>query len=235
MDNLLEILVPLIFAAIYFFGNMLSGKSEGEDAPSRQPRRRERRQEDPEAAERQRRIQEEIRRKIMERRQASESSGPPPLTPADRKLRERQETAAARRETREVQKQTPEHVHETAEASPPPFAAPTHQRVEEPEPLVFSWDDAGNAYGDQMQERLRQIEATKQKAEQLKRQADATSKRSEAATAKKSSTRGGRYFSGSVRDSFRDPAAARAAFVYAEVLGQPISLRKDSSAVPGMN
>ena len=34
MDNILEILIPLIFAGIYFFGNMFPGKSNGDSAPS---------------------------------------------------------------------------------------------------------------------------------------------------------------------------------------------------------
>ena len=86
MDNLFEIIVPLIFAAIYFFGNMLSGKSDDASAPA--PRR----EEDPDAVERQRRIQEEIRRKIMERRNAEGQGASPASEPAsevDRSLRER--------------------------------------------------------------------------------------------------------------------------------------------------
>jgi hypothetical protein len=65
MDNILEILIPLIFAGIYFFGNMFSGKSDGDSTPSIPGGHQE---EDPDVIERQRKIQEEIRRKIAERR-----------------------------------------------------------------------------------------------------------------------------------------------------------------------
>ncbi|MEC7281811.1 MAG: hypothetical protein VXU50_07075, partial [Verrucomicrobiota bacterium] len=73
MDNILEILIPLIFAAIYFFGNMFSGKSDGDSAPSIPGGRQE---EDPDVIERQRKIQEEIRRKIAERRGGEDSRSP---------------------------------------------------------------------------------------------------------------------------------------------------------------
>lgn len=232
MDNLLEILVPLIFAAIYFFGNMLSGKSrEDEDAPPGMPRRRDSEDEDADAIERQRRIQEEIRRKIMERRRASEGEGPPQMAPSGQELRERRREVEARRETREAQKETREVVHETPDV--PPFVAPTHEASPEATPPAFSWDNSDNAYESAMEEQLKRIEATKRQAEQLKRQASAATERTDTSSTKRRAGKG-RYFSGPVRETLTDPAAARAAFVYAEVLGQPISMRKGTT-VPGLN
>jgi hypothetical protein len=73
MDNLLEILIPLIFAGIYFFGNMFPGKSDEDSVPGTGSGRRE---EDPEAIERQRKIQEEIRRKIAQRRGGEDIRSP---------------------------------------------------------------------------------------------------------------------------------------------------------------
>ncbi|MEO0508348.1 MAG: hypothetical protein AAF065_00630 [Verrucomicrobiota bacterium] len=231
MDNLLEILVPLIFAAIYFFGNMFSGKSQDDDAPSGTPRRGRAKEEDADAVERQRRIQEEIRRKIMERRRVSEQGEQPQPVPTGQELRERRREIEVRRETREVRKETREVVHESQEV--PPFVVPTHEATTEPTPPAFSWEQSDNAYETAMQEQLKRIEATKRQAEQLKRQANASHKRSEASKTTRSS-KTGRYFSGPVRESLQDPAAARAAFIYAEVLGQPISMRKGTT-VPGLN
>ena len=73
MDSIIEILIPLIFAAIYFFGNMFSGNSDGDSAPSIPGGSQE---EDPDVIERQRKIQEEIRRKIAERRGGEDSRSP---------------------------------------------------------------------------------------------------------------------------------------------------------------
>ena len=174
MDNILEILIPLIFAAIYFFGNMFSGKSDGDSTPSIPGGRQE---EDPDVIERQRKIQEEIRRKIAERRGEEGSRAPlnaPGASPAAR------------------------------QSQPPPAT-----------------------YESQMQERLQRIEATERRAEKLKQQVRMTETNS---TLEQSPSR---IFRGSARATLRDPSAARAAFIYGEILGQPISQRKTQS-IPGL-
>ena len=173
MDNILEILIPLIFAAIYFFGNMFSGKSDGDSAPRIPSGRQE---EDPDVIERQRKIQEEIRRKIAQRRGVEDSRSPldaPSSSPA------------------------------ASQTQPPPAT-----------------------YESQMQERLQRIEATERKAEKLKQQVRIT--RSNTTFARNPS----RIFRGSARATLRDPSAARAAFIYGEILGQPISQRRNET-IPG--
>ena len=212
MDNLLEFVVPLIFAAIYFFGNMLSKGGE-DDAPK--PSRPQRRPEaDPAAEERQRRIQEEIRRKIMERRHAAEGA------PSERNVR-RERTPPPQPEPAPVAEVTKQPVEVTS--------------VEQSETKDFSWDVSDNAYETEMQRRMQEIEATKQRAKQLQQQAAQASKRADTPSrSQRSGRQGHSRLSGSVRQSLRDPAAARAAFVYGEVLGQPVSLKK-SSSVPGLN
>jgi hypothetical protein len=176
MDNILEILIPLIFAAIYFFGNMFSGKSDGDSAPSSGSGRQE---EDPDVIERQRKIQEmrEIRRKIAQRR-SSEGSRAHPGSPS---------------------------------YNPAP-------RQSQPETA---------SYESQMQERLQQIEATERRAEKLKQQAGIT--RSNTTFAHNPP----RIARGSARSILRDPSAARIAFIYGEILGQPVSQRK-TQTIPGL-
>jgi hypothetical protein len=174
MDNILEILIPLIFAAIYFFGNMFSGKSDGDSAPSSGSGRQE---EDPDVIERQRKIQEEIRRKIAERRSSGGSRAP----------------------------------IDTASSSPAP-------RQSQPEAISFE---------SQMQERLQQIESTEKRAKKLKQQARIT--RSNTTFVQNPSRRA----HGSARSILRDPSAARIAFIYGEILGQPVSQRK-TQTIPGL-
>ncbi len=237
MDNLLEILVPLIFAAIYFFGNMLSGKKEDEDAPSGSPRRIENDDED-DAAERQRRIQEEIRRKIMERRRANSDEGPRP-GPTGEVLRRRREAVEERREFRERERQQEAAERAARERVPevPDAWGPTHEHAhaehEASEPS-FSWEKSDDAYDTRMQAQLRRIEETKRQAESLKEQAVNQIGSSEDREQRKKSRSGG-YFRGPVRESLKDPAAARVAFIYGEVLGRPISMRGAESNVPGLN
>ena len=174
MDNILEILIPLIFAAIYFFGNMFSGKSDGDSAPSSGSGRQE---EDPDVIERQRKIQEEIRRKIAQRRSSEGSRAPI-------------DTASSSQASRQSQPET-------------------------------------ISYESQMQERLRRIEATEKRAKKLKQQARIN--RSNTTFAQNPSRRA----RGSARSTLRDPSAARTAFIYGEILGQPVSQRK-TQTIPGL-
>jgi len=219
MDNFLEILIPLAFAAIYFLGNMFSKKSEDDSAAPAAPRRGE----DPEAAERQRRIQDEIRRKIQERR-GGEGGRPRPQPSA----------SAQRPQTGEGGRPRPQ-----PSASAQQSSRPESSRTPAPKG-AFSWDESDNAYEHQMQAKLQQIEATQRRAAQLKEQARSTStntqssQRSQRNEREASTTpRKGSFFGGSVRSTLRDPGAARAAFIYSEVIGQPISQR-GAETVPGL-
>ncbi len=221
MENLLEILVPLIFAAVYFFGNLLSRKTEEEDEnrPPTLPPQPSDRGEPENYADRQRQIQEAIRRKIMERRQAA-SEGAGEAVPADR-------VAAHQEKLKEVHERHKE-VHQRE-----PHLEPTPGAHEEA-PAVFSWDASDNVYEQEMQARLQQIEATKRRAEALRQQSGATPSaaaipRGVVRDSGRSTRRG--LLSGPVREVLKNPAAARTAFIYGEVLGQPVSLRKSGSGV----
>jgi hypothetical protein len=217
VDNIFEILVPLAFAAIYFFGNMFTGKKEDEaEPPPLVPRDADSGETD-EGAERQRRIQEEIRRKIMERRRSQSGESPAPPLPVERP-RPREERAA----------RAPEPVPQVRQVV----------REQTAHDNTFSWDRSDDAYDKSMDARLRQIEETKRRAERLKKQADNAHMKNEIGSgpAKRAKRRSGGHFSGPVRESLADPAAARVAFIYGEVLGRPVGLRDaSSSSVPGLN
>ncbi|MFP4156944.1 MAG: hypothetical protein ACLFU4_04935 [Opitutales bacterium] len=217
MDNILEILVPLAFAAIYFFGSMFTGKKEdGEQPPPLVPRDADSGEAD-EDAERQRRIQEEIRRKIMERRRSQSGESPAPPLPGERP-RPREERVA----------RAPEPVPQERRVA----------REQTAHESTFSGDHPDDAYDKSMDARLRQIEETKRRAERLKKQADKAHMKNEIGSGSGKSTkrRSGAHFSGPVRESLADPAAARVAFIYGEVLGRPVGLRDASSSrVPGLD
>ena len=74
------------------------------------------------------------------------------------------------------------------------------------------------------QERLRRIKAT---GEKLNQEARITKNNSTSAQNSPRITRG------SARFTLRDPSAARTAFIYGEILGQPISQRK-TQTIPGL-
>ena len=103
--------------------------------------------------------------------------------------------------------------------------------VNEPQPEPELFTSARDTFASQLQARLERVEATKRQAQELQKLgANNTAPNSRPGT----SSRTGGLFSGSVRSTLRDPAAARAAFIYAEVLGAPVSQKKASS-VPGLS
>ncbi|MGC6455533.1 MAG: hypothetical protein ACON39_00795 [Coraliomargaritaceae bacterium] len=198
MDNIFEILVPLIFAAIYFFGNMMSKKEE--DVPTPKKRRQPTAEEEAVQA-RQKEIQEAIRRKILERRGGPKgpSGMPRPSRP----------TGSANGESRDIKPvvMTPQEIEPTATA---------------PASGEFSWDASGNAYQQQLEERERQIEATRKQAEAIRQQAPAFPASTYGAKKRPRPSRS--RFSGPLRSRLNKPGDARLGILYAEVLGPPIGL-----------
>ena len=212
LEEIIKVIGGIIFAAIYLFGGQIFKGKDDEERPTPLPRQ----VGDEDAADdyeaRQRQIQEAIRRKILERRQAA-GSAPTRPEPVAAQREQRKEVVERQKQT----KQQPPHVEQ----------APGPVPVDSP----FSWDASDNAYAQQMDERLQAIEATKRRAEALKYQADTLRASSSGASrVAKRRVRGG-VLSGSVRSTLCDPAAARAAFIYGEVLGKPVSARASGSGV----
>ena len=208
LEEILKVVGGLIFGAIYLFGNQIF-KSKDEDTPGPSTLPRESAGSDDDAA-RQRQIQEAIRRKIMQRRQAT-------ATPTS------SEPVSAHREQH---KQVVERHKETHQRAPHVEPTPEASEVDD----RFSWNTSDNVYEEQMQARLEQIEATKRRAEALRRQA---SRSTTAAKSQDEQTRSNyaSFPAGSVRSVLRNPAAARTAFVYGEVFGKPVGLRASGSGV----
>lgn len=224
LEDILKTIGTVVFVAIYLFGGQLfKSKDENEAGPPNLPRpSRESEEASDEYAARQRQIQEAIRRKIMERRQggteaAAESPAVEPPQPVVVHREQRRELVERHKQT---QQRTP-HVEPTPEVVAP---------IPESDGR-FSWDSSDNVYEQQMQERLQEIEATKRRAEALKRQTGTSAiSTSKERRSRQRPARGG-LLSGSVRSVLRDPDAARTAFVYGEVLGKPVGMRESGSGV----
>ncbi len=208
MEDLFDILIPLVIAAVYFFGNMLSKKS-GDDLEDGFPMPRKREGEvDPEQAERQRQVREEIRRKIEERRGGAPATpNPPPVVTAP---------PEPARTVRERTKRTDERVHETRAPAPVPETVKA-----KPD---FTWDASDDIYENTMQAQLAQIEATRKKAAALKAQSAAATQKL-GRRDRRPSKAGRGLLKGPVRAALRTPDAARTAFIYGEVLGKPVGMR----------
>lgn len=215
MDSLLEVVIFIVVGIVYTLWNFITNREDNEPGSSAAPHReREPSNRDPEFKERQRRIQEEIRRKIEERRGGSAASRtPPPI---------RQQQAPVSRRDLET---------------PPPVPTVSLEKEEKPELQHndFSWDVSDNVYATQMEERLREIEKTKQRAAAMKHQVKERGVEASAQRRRGSRPRSGGLGAAPVRETLTGSKAARAALVYAEVLGQPVALRKSSSHLPGLS
>ena len=213
LEEILKVVGGLIFGAIYLFGNQIF-KGKDEDTPGAPTLPRESAGSDDDAedyAARQRQIQEAIRRKIMQRREATATPTSPP------------EPVSAHRERHKRVVERHKETHQRApHVEPTPQATAVDDR--------FSWDTSDNVYEEQMQARLEQIEATKRRAEALRRQAARSTTAAKSPNEQARATRGSLPL-GSVRSVLRDPAAARTAFVYGEVLGKPVGLRPSGCGV----
>jgi hypothetical protein len=155
-----------------------------------------------------RRVRDEIRRKVEARR-----NDPPE---SERREQYPVEPALGRR------KSTSEHVHQRRQRTSAPV----------PQPEVIA--PTQNAYQNQMKARLAKLKKTQREAAALRDQAlkNASSK-----TQKQSAVVRTKRFglNGPVRANLKDVGAARTAFIYGEVLGSPVGLRKDTSnSVPGL-
>ena len=129
----------------------------------------------------------------------------------------------------------PEPRPEYHREEPTPIQKPIRQRreAEIEDSREFFWDNTGDSYDNEMERQLEKIEATKREAARLKSEATQEDVQSTVEIGSSSKRRRESSF-GSVRSSLRDPSAARSAFIYGEVLGPPVSLRKNSG-VPGLN
>lgn len=210
MEDILQVIFTIVAGLFWLFGGTLFKKRETDDesSPPASSRRRNQRQEDSQndSEARQREIRESILRKIEERRQQSRPE--PVLVPEPKP-----------------------HYHERQQTEPQKKVSdPTVYREsakDETAEAAFSWD-ASNEYEQKMQKRLQEIEATKRKAEALKTQLRQTTENHFDTDSKKDTTQNISLSVGSVHSALKNARNVRAAFVYGEILGKPVSLRSSS-------
>ncbi|PDH29333.1 MAG: hypothetical protein CNC89_03075 [Puniceicoccaceae bacterium MED-G31] len=219
MESLLEVLFPLIVAGVYFFGNILSKKKDKSAAPS--PFNQE------EVSPAEREVQEQIKRKIEARRASYDSSESELLTKTEQdnshspedlvreQLKERRDNSRARRQV----------------AQPRDTAAPAQSFKEQSKEYAWRLTEAENNYAQEMENRRKKLEDTQRKAKALRKkskQGAYTIKQAMRQDSSRSLQTKGQY-AGPIRTRLRSPSAAREAFIYSEVLGAPIALKKSSS------
>jgi len=220
MENLLDMLIPIIVVVGWVLKGLFTSNSEEDEGAPRPRSAPKESYPDTEYEERQRRIQEEIRRKIMERRQAAEGAGAdapvqsqqqrPVVMSSDHAEAKRRRVQERLKERQERHKETAERVHET-------------QAESDVAPGGFSWDESDHAYEQALEAQRARIEETKRQAVQLQSLLASKSQQQDGATTLK---RQRTSYRGPIRSKLRNPAAARDAIVYSEVLGKPVGLRE---------
>ena len=210
MESLLEVLLPLIIAGVYFFGNILS-KNRDKSAAPLPPN-----QEEVSPAERE--VQEQIRRKIEARRASYESSDSELLTKTeqDNSLNPEDLLREQLRERRDFSRDT---------------AAPAQSSKEQSKEYAWQLTEAENNYAQEMENRRKKLEDTQRKAQALRKKSKHGAYSMKQAISEhngRSSQTRDRY-AGPIRRHLKTPSAARVAFIYSEVLGAPIALKKGSS------
>ena len=212
MENILEVIFTLVFGFFWLFGSTLFKRRENDESeqptPPRRRRKSERDQESADSKSRQQEIREMIRRKIAERRQQSDSE---PLVV--------------------VAEPEPQYQQQYESVEPQRKMAAPADSVQSPKEAIgetFSWNAENNAYEQEMQERLKAIEATRRKAEALKKKVKEVKQGQHGSSQEESASREGALLFGSVQSALKNPRAVRAAFIYGEILGKPIGLRASS-------
>jgi len=178
----LEILIPIIFVAIWILSAIFGRSQDGEDAP-RRPRPEREENEVPEEV---RRIQEEIRRKIEER-QSGETGVPKPATGR-------------------------------TQPSPPsrPRPATAYGGSNPVAQGVVNYEA-------ELAKRMKEVRATQDRVNQVRKDQGFHAPRTmrQRSTSARSPLRGR-----ILREILHDPQGARKAFLYLEILGQPVGMRE---------
>lgn len=218
MENLLEILIPVIVIISWAASKMFEQNSGGDSDSSR---------EDSEAAERRRAIQEEIRRKIAERMGGAapqSRSGPPPMP-----------GAPAQREYNPFAPDESQRPYQPGQATPPPI---TMRRSAAPS--APSYEAPTRNFEEELQQQREAMAAARRQAEAARREAQAKLSSLQPGHDKpkhKHSAYDLPHFSGlslasEVKAMLQDPRAARKAFLQAEIIGTPVGLRRDGEMRP---
>ena len=216
----MEILVPIIiFAILWVIGKVTGADEEGQ--PGRPPPGRAAEEID----ERTRRIQEEIRRRIAER-QGGGSPQPQQRQATPPPVQERKHTELASERRQQEFKDQQEQ----------------RDRAEERREREFREAHAQRTSGegmDAVSKYKQQIEEQRKKAREAAAKAESFRKRQPAKIAKviKKERWGGNPAEVSairrdIYDTLHDPLAARKAFLYYEIMGTPVALRRDGHQRP---
>ena len=199
MENLLEILLPLIFFAIYFASQFFGKKSDGEEGGGEA------------VPDELRKVREDLRRKIEERRNPNQSGD---------QSREEAQSASREREGGSVLRETRSRrgmVDEREEA---------RSREVESEPEVSTAPVQASTIEGDLEAQMEEVRRSRAKVDAARKEAWA---KSAAVTSRSKShrTRSPESYRQFLREALQDPENLRRSFILHEVFGTPLGMRRD--------
>jgi len=206
MDNLLEILIPILFIAIYFVSNLLGNKSgEGES---------------PEAGGEEdfRKIREELRRKIEERRKGNRQEQPSQSQEVPASV-QRQQPARGGAVLRESQ---PHRRMEERRAN-----RPSSQREQVEAPALKAESTIQRDLEFQMEE----VRRSKEKADAARLEAS-QKVAAIGRVAERRSSKSPASYRQFLREALNDPENLQKSFILHEVFGTPVGARREGQMRP---
>ena len=209
MEDIIELLFTVVAVFFWLFGGAFLKKRQERESSSRRKKERKVDQSPSDEELRQREIRESIRRKILERRQQGDS-----------------EPVIIQEPTPQYQAQYTEPEREIVVEEPAYYSEPAVE--EDPVETPFSWSTEENGYEQKMQERLKRIEETKRQAEALKNKVNQTANGYSTSDRARSEKKEPVLSIGSVQTALKNRENVQAAFVYGEILGKPVGLRRSS-------
>ncbi len=243
--DLLEILLPILFAVGYFIvAAMKGGKKEENPAPGPQ---REAEAEEADLSGRERQIQEEIRRKIMERTRRDAGAENPPITAeaetSPRYDPTRSEADQRRRQVREQVKRVEE---------PPPVPGQSSRwagqrrssrdayEKQEPPPLQPAMQRREDDFQERMRAQQEEIDGMQRRAEEIRKRASRQTEEVSSqlitpirdGSRRRNYSRGTGSFQADVINALKDPRGFKKAVLSYEILGTPVGLRKQDKIGP---
>ncbi len=208
MDNLLEIILPLAFFAVYFL-SQLFGKKGGGESPEEIP-------------DEMRKVREELKRKIEERRKAIQGHSQQQQRREDAQSRPAPEERAGGAVLRESR---PRHEVRQEPAQPRRQLTPRTESAPMPD------------YDAHLQERMEEVRRSREEVEAAREKAREKvaalgiqkTEGTSAVVPLHGSAQSYRQF---LRESLRDPANLQRSFLLHEVFGTPVGMRQNGAMRP---
>lgn len=211
MDGLFEILIPLIFFALYFLSSFFGKREKEEDWVESEP-----------DTEEMRKVREELQRKIEERKEENQSAGQAPQSSEAEPAMANQHGGRVLRENQSMQRMQDRRGNQ-----------PETPRQEAPQAQSPMYDS--ERWEKELEQKMMEVEQTRKRADSLReetmKKAGATAPTRRTAYCLPGSS-GSTSYAQFLRESLDNPENLRRSFILYEVFGTPVGARRQGEIRP---